>query len=681
MGSTARIFGTSALLLYLEVALLRWMGAFVPFASFFTHHVLLGALLGVSLGFFLGDRPEGFLRRSPWVLFATLASGALFHLLHAEGLLGVRVGDPANPDRLFFGTIWPSWKAKRIALPVEATLLAAFVGSTWVCAGLGQRLGRRFAAAPGRLLGYGVHLLGCVVGTLAFAFLAALGVSPGMALLPALLLLGFEVRGARGASRSGTWIGLTACAALLVYIDLPREGFERHGSPYGRIDYGTAQRVVHANGIGHQQIVDQGRAGQAYGLPYALCRASDGKAPERVLVLGAGTGNDVAMALAQGASHVDAVEIDPVLAELGRRHHPDRPYQDPRVRLWIEDGRRFLETSNESYDLIVFGLVDSLTLHSSYGSVRLESYLFTEEAFEAARRRLRPGGRVALLNYLRSGWLALRIAALCERVFGQPPKVFSLPHRDRIGEELEPDDALSVILGGAPSVATVEFDGLTHRAARLEPTSQPLPTDDWPYPYLRERAVPPQNLRALAGLLLCGSLLLLGARVPVLGSLRRRYLFLGVGFALIEATSIGRLAAVFGTTWHVHAVVVCGVLGASLAGTLWVGWRPKASVPLLYLGLFGALGLSASLDAATLLALPRPVAGIGVLSPVFFSGAIFARAYARESSVGSALGSNSIGVLLGIALEGLSVVTGMRGMVAWVALAYAASLPLGRWRS
>ena len=48
------------------------------------------------------------------------------------------------------------------------------------------------------------------------------------------------------------------------------------------------------------------------------------------LVLGAGTGNDVAVALSEGAEHVDAVEIDPVILELGSRLHPDHPYVSPR---------------------------------------------------------------------------------------------------------------------------------------------------------------------------------------------------------------------------------------------------------------------------------------------------------------------------------------------------------------
>ena len=67
-----------------------------------------------------------------------------------------------------------------------------------------------------------------------------------------------------------------------------------------------------------------------------------------MLIVGAGSGNDVAAALALGAGHVDAVEIDPVINELGRLHHPNRPYSDPRVidpprrrpRLRPQDARR-----------------------------------------------------------------------------------------------------------------------------------------------------------------------------------------------------------------------------------------------------------------------------------------------------------------------------------------------------
>ena len=47
-----------------------------------------------------------------------------------------------------------------------------------------------------------------------------------------------------------------------------------------------------------------------------------------------------------GAGHVDAVEIDPVINELGRLHHPNRPYSDPRVSIHLDDGRGFVRKTH-----------------------------------------------------------------------------------------------------------------------------------------------------------------------------------------------------------------------------------------------------------------------------------------------------------------------------------------------
>jgi len=49
----------------------------------------------------------------------------------------------------------------------------------------------------------------------------------------------------------------------------------------------------------------------------------------------------VSAALANGVKHVDAVEIDPVINEIGRRQHPNKPYSDPRVTIHLTDGRGF----------------------------------------------------------------------------------------------------------------------------------------------------------------------------------------------------------------------------------------------------------------------------------------------------------------------------------------------------
>src|SRR5439155_4826555 len=134
-----------------------------------------------------------------------------------------------------------------------------------------------------------------------------------------------------------------------------------------------------------------------------------------------------------GAHHIDAVEIDPVIQGLGKKHHPDHPYQDPRVTVHLDDGRNFLHTTQRKYDLIIYALVDSLVLHSSYSNIRLESYLFTTQAFADIRKRLRPGGTFVMYNYFRQGWIVSRLETMLEEVFGTGnPAVFNLPARDTI---------------------------------------------------------------------------------------------------------------------------------------------------------------------------------------------------------------------------------------------------------
>src|SRR5260370_23540494 len=126
----------------------------------------------------------------------------------------------------------------------------------------------------------------------------------------------------------------------------------------------------------------------AYALPYLLNRDSGQPRFHDILIIGAGSGNDVSRALQWAApdARIDAVEIDPLIQELGMQNHPDHPYKDPRVTAHLGDGRNYLRSSHRHYDLIVFALVDSLVLHSSVSNIRLESYLFTMESMAEVRR-------------------------------------------------------------------------------------------------------------------------------------------------------------------------------------------------------------------------------------------------------------------------------------------------------
>src|SRR5262249_58429733 len=122
----------------------------------------------------------------------------------------------------------------------------------------------------------------------------------------------------------------------------------------------TVPNLIFVNGIAHQTMYPMSALHNAfYQVPWTL-RAKTNLPPyKNVLIIGAGSGNDVAIALANGAEHVDAAEIDPVIAELGREHHPAHPYDDPRVTVLVDDARSVMTNADRKYDLIIFALTDS----------------------------------------------------------------------------------------------------------------------------------------------------------------------------------------------------------------------------------------------------------------------------------------------------------------------------------
>ena len=109
------------------------------------------------------------------------------------------------------------------------------------------------------------------------------------------------------------------------------------------VNHDYHQRMLNLSN-GSSESAFTGKARPYYNLPYRFVR------PERVLVVGAGSGNDVASALRHGAQHVDAVEIDPLIIRLGRQLHPETPYSSERVRVINNDARAFFKQSAEKYD-------------------------------------------------------------------------------------------------------------------------------------------------------------------------------------------------------------------------------------------------------------------------------------------------------------------------------------------
>ncbi len=234
-------------------------------------------------------------------------------------------------------------------------------------------------------------------------------------------------------------------------------------SPYYRITVfqDKADTVVEVNHIFHQSMAPVAQKEYFYQWPYTVF----GDTFDEVLILGAGSGTDVAAALRHGAKHVTAVDIDPVILRLGAERHPDRPYSDPRVTVVCDDARHFLRTTTKKYDLVVFALIDSLTVQSSFSGVRLESYMFTKESFEAVRERLSPRGVMVLYNYFREKWLVDRLANTSAAVFGRDP--LGHVHQDRA--------YLAVMLAGPRLAELTAPPPLPPDVHRLRPVARAEP--------------------------------------------------------------------------------------------------------------------------------------------------------------------------------------------------------------
>jgi spermidine synthase len=117
-----------------------------------------------------------------------------------------------------------------------------------------------------------------------------------------------------------------------------------------------------------------------------LPAAARSRPPERIAILG-NAGGTVARSFGHffPATAVDAVEIDAELTELGRRY---LDLHNPRMRVFSEDARPWLERVGGAYDAI---MVDA------YRQPYIPFYLATREFFELVRERLAPGG-LAIVN-------------------------------------------------------------------------------------------------------------------------------------------------------------------------------------------------------------------------------------------------------------------------------------------
>jgi hypothetical protein len=643
--TVARLMLGSSLMLFLELALIRWLGANIVHLSYFTNFVLLGSFLGIGLGFLIARKSWSVL---PWtsVLLAVLVVGVRTFPVSI---------DRAGSDVVYFTSLKTSGPPAWLVLPVVFVLTAA------VLAGPAEAVGRCFAELD-PLTAYRWDLIGSLVGIGLFtllSFVSAPSVVWGVLVAAALVAL---VRGAR-ARRIAAVATLCIVGALLVESTASGVSW----SPYYKITTrtdtsGGVKRVfISVNGVPHQSMSPASwkltHSSAIYGAPY-LHR--DRAAPlNNVLVVGAGSGSDVAIALKEGARHVDAVDIDPRLMKIGVDGNPDHAYQDRRVTRHINDGRAFLENSDQKYDLILFALPDSLALVSGASQIRLESFLFTEEALRSARDHLTTHGVFAMYNYYRQSWLINRLGGTAAAAFGHKPCIDTV------------SGATAVV-----SIARNRDDQYCTAGNHVLPASYPAPVhDNAPFLYYDGGMVPTIYLWALGGIVLISLVLVRAIGGPFRPM--RRYadlFFMGAAFLLLETKNIATFANLFGTTWIVNAMVFAGVLLSVLAA---VEATRRLRMPSLRV-VFGlvAVGLAIAyvVKPGWMLQLPflprLVVATVVAFVPIFLANVAFAKRFAESDNSQAAFGVNLLGAILGGCLEYAALLTGYRNLLIVVAVLY-----------
>jgi spermidine synthase len=706
------LFLVGFLVLFLELTCIRWFSARVIFLQFFTNVVLIACFLGMSCGCLAAHRPWNWLVWFPFIALATvMAALAMLVVYHFWKGLAVDVGHQVSPQEVFFGTEYRNPDVAQFAVPIEAIAAVFLILIALMFVGLGQMLGRAFDAYPNRVLGYTLNIGGSMAGVLAFSALSFTQTGPVVWFLISCAGIAYLLYQGKTLSPLGVLALVTLLIILAVSHDWLDPKHETRWSPYYLID--RVKGSITVNTIDHQAMVPFETGGSLYSLIHLLERHSGGPPFKDVLIIGAGSGNDIAHALRFGAERVDAVEIDPVIQDIGIHYHPNHPYQDKRVVRHLDDGRHYLRTSDRKYDLVVYALVDSLILHSGYANIRLESYLFTEQAFADIRGVLKPDGVLVMYNYYRQGWIVERIAAMAKHVFGCDPIVLGLPYAETL-KSSERAGFITIVAGCNPRIAlafrehgtfwlnTAPPENLTVDGFSVQPSSTPvkqrdkwepiaptrlihdleasrqLTSDDWPFLYVSGKLIPDLTVRSMIVLGVLG-IAMLYLFMPK-GHLRlsSRMFFLGAAFMLLETKAVVQMALLFGSTWLVNSAVFFTVLMFILLANLYVLKMPSVRLGLHYATLLTFLAATVLVPFDAFLSggiVWRYVAPCALaLGPMFFAGVIFACSFRDEDSPDQAFASNIAGSVVGGLSEAFSTLLGFRHLLILAIFFYVLSI-------
>lgn len=653
--------------LLLELVMIRWLASVFPVFAFFKNFTLLACFLGLGAGYAVAEK-------QPCAPAMVLPMLALF-----VGIITLLRYDLGGASELFTGLpmseqtaihIWMDklglWALFGKSVPLYLLLGMSFVLCACICYPVGQLCGKLLQSTDS-LKAYGLNLAGSILGVLVLFVMSLFWLPPTIwftAVAGALLffVLSKDSRMAFGVASS--------CLLLTILAWPVQTEIQRIYSPYQlleRISRDNGLTNILSGGAYYQKVFDLSEANRGHeGEDVRYVRAyyefpfNFRKRPERVAVVGAGSGNDVAAALRMGASHVDAIEIDPAIAFMGKHVHPEHPYDDPRVTLHINDARNFFRTARQQYDLIIYGVLDSHTALSHASNLRVDSYVYTREGITEAFNLLKPDGVMSIAFALPNESLGFKLSHILQGMPGAgKPLAVRVRYDSSSTTAFVTRKGDGVAMPDTKAYETIGFTNVSDHFAQAYPEAS-IPTDDWPFFYMISRTYPMSYMIAL-GMVLLLSYMFMRKTIGFTDPIERSYLpffFLGAGFMLVETKAITELGLHLGGTWFVIAATIVMVLLMAFLANLMVQRKLVPRVGFAYLGLFASLAVgyfyarNHALFALASPAMNLAVSCVLLTLPLFFSGFVFSTLIGKaEVNISTALAYNLMGALFGGLME------------------------------
>jgi SAM-dependent methyltransferase len=322
-------------------------------------------------------------------LFALFVLGAAPFFCGGFALSLAVLRHATRVHRLYFSDLFGAGLACLAVIPLLGWLggpLALLAGAVFACAAAVAFVGRGAA-----------RRLGWIAGALGLGVVALVALNSRTGL--------FRVRTAKGMSLQkykpefNRW---NSFSMVTVFPDLGFRGWglaPRYKGPIPKqktlvIDMNAMTTLTHFDGnFAHVRYALFDLSAFAYRLrPHA----------RNVCVIGAGGGKDVLAALAAGARHVTAVEINPLIVNdvmRGRfRAFTGDLYDRKDVQVVVEDGRSFVRRTQQRFDVINLSMVDTSAATAAGAYALTENSLYTKNAFEDFLKALRPGGVLSVAS-------------------------------------------------------------------------------------------------------------------------------------------------------------------------------------------------------------------------------------------------------------------------------------------